>query len=48
MIFPAPPANCSGFYYTVRPGDSLFSIAQRFGVPISALIAANPQILTLI
>lgn len=44
MIFPAPPANCSGFYYTVRPGDSLFAISQRFGVSLAALIAANPQI----
>lgn len=44
MLFPPPPAQCSGFYYTVKPGDSLFSIAQRFGVPLPALIAANPQI----
>lgn len=44
MLFPAPPANCSGFYYTVRPGDTMFTIAQRFGVPLPALIAANPQI----
>lgn len=44
MIFPPPPANCSGFYYTVQPGDSLFTISQRFGVPLNQLIAANPQI----
>ncbi|NLY11822.1 MAG: SafA/ExsA family spore coat assembly protein [Firmicutes bacterium] len=35
---------CSGFLYTVQPGDTMFFIAQRFGVPLQALIAANPQI----
>ena len=38
---PCPPGT---FAYTVRPGDSMFSIAQRFGVCLNALIAANPQI----
>lgn len=41
---PPPPQFCTGFYYTVVPGDSLFIIAQRFGVSLPALIAANPQI----
>ena len=41
-----PPGQCppGTFAYTVRPGDSMFSIAQRFGVSLNALIAANPQI----
>jgi spore coat assembly protein SafA len=30
--------------YTVRHGDTLSAIAQRFGVSLSALEAANPQI----
>ena len=41
------PASCpSGFQaqYTVRPGDSMFSIAQMFGVSLQALINANPHI----
>ncbi len=41
------PASCpSGFQgqYTVQPGDSMFTIAQRFGVSLNALIAANPHI----
>ncbi len=41
------PASCSpGFQgrYTVRAGDSMFLIAQRFGVSLNALIAANPHI----
>ncbi|EPY08446.1 class I chitinase [Paenibacillus alvei TS-15] len=27
--------------YVVRPGDSLFTIASRYGVPVSSLIQAN-------
>ena len=44
----APPVGPDpGFtpaQYLVRPGDSLFSIAQQFGVGLNKLIAANPQI----
>ena len=41
-----PPGGCppGTFAYTVRPGDSMWSIAQRFGVSLDALIRANPQI----
>lgn len=42
--FPPPPPFCSGFIYTVQPGDTMFLIAQRFGVSLDALIAANPQL----
>jgi spore coat assembly protein SafA len=41
------PVKCpKGFraQYTVHPGDSMFSIAQLFGVSLQALISANPQI----
>ncbi len=51
LIFPGqivcvPEFTCppNTFSYTVQPGDSMFSIAQRFGVSLNALIAANPQI----
>lgn len=30
--------------YVVQPGDTMFSIAQRFGIPLHTLIQANPQI----
>lgn len=30
--------------YIVQPGDSLFAIAQKFNVTLTALIAANPQL----
>ncbi|NMB02065.1 MAG: SafA/ExsA family spore coat assembly protein [Firmicutes bacterium] len=41
-----PPQQCppGTFAYTVQPGDTMFTIAQRFGVSLNALIAANPQI----
>ncbi len=39
-----PPPECSGFLYTVRPGDTLFIIANRFGVRLQDLINANPQL----
>src|SRR5690554_1930005 len=39
-----PPFCPQGQLYTVMAGDTLFFIAQRFGVSLSALIAANPQI----
>ncbi|CEP67645.1 Spore coat assembly protein SafA [Moorella glycerini] len=39
------PVPCpGGFYYTVQPGDSMYSIAQKFNVSLDALIAANPQV----
>lgn len=34
-----PPAG--GFYYVVQYGDTLNSIAARFGVPVQSIIAAN-------
>ncbi|MEW6080479.1 MAG: SafA/ExsA family spore coat assembly protein [Bacillota bacterium] len=43
-VSPAPPACPGGFLYTVRRGDTLFTIAQRFGVSLQAIIRANPQI----
>lgn len=39
------PLPCfGGSIYVIRPGDTLFSIAGRFGIPLAALLAANPQI----
>ena len=41
------PASCPpgfGGRYTVQPGDTMFLIAQRFGVSLDALVAANPHI----
>lgn len=39
---PATPSCPDGTLYTVRAGDTLRRIAQRFGVTLDALMAANP------
>ena len=41
----APTPHCpNGFLYTIRPGDTLFLLSQRFNVSVQAIIAANPGI----
>jgi len=41
---PEPSACPGGFTYTVQPGDTMFRIANRYGVSLQALIQSNPQI----
>jgi len=41
---PEPPACIGGTIYTIRPGDTMFRIANRYGVNLIDLINANPQI----
>jgi LysM repeat protein len=38
------PMQTGGGTYVVRPGDTLGSIAARYGISLGALLAANPQI----
>ncbi len=40
---PVPPCP-NGFYYSIRPGDTYFSISNQFGISIDALIRANPGV----
>ena len=41
---PTPTITCPGPTYTVRPGDTLFSLARTLGTTVSAILAANPGI----
>ncbi len=43
MAPPMPPCP-NGFYYTIRAGDTLFALSQRFNVPVQEIINANPGI----
>ncbi|GEM_PF-513634 len=36
--------KCDGQLYTVKAGDTLFSISRNFGMTIDEILAANPQI----
>lgn len=35
---------CQGTAYTIRRGDSFYLVAQRFGIPLSTLLEANPGV----
>lgn len=39
----APEQSC-GFYHYVQHGQTLSQIAWRYGVPVTAIMRANPQI----
>lgn len=42
---PGPPEMSPGrLEYVVQPGDTMFLIAKRYGIPLDVLIRANPQI----
>lgn len=42
---PLPPACPGGTIVTVAPGETMSSIARRFGLGLQQLIAANPQVI---
>lgn len=43
-IAPTPPPLPTPFVYTVAQGDTLSGIASKYGLTISELLKANPQI----
>lgn len=34
--------SCSGIVYTIKEGDTLYSISGRFQVPVALILRANP------
>ena len=38
------PLECDGFLYTIKQGDTLYSISQREQISLDKIIAANSQI----
>lgn len=47
ICIPKPPATppCdNGIHYIIKSGDTFYSIANRFGITLSSLEAANPHI----
>ncbi|MCL6589624.1 MAG: LysM peptidoglycan-binding domain-containing protein [Firmicutes bacterium] len=43
-VAPTPGPCPGGFLYTIRAGETFFSIARRFGIAVPALAAANPGV----
>ncbi len=37
-------SRCNGMVYTVKAGDTLYSIGQEYGVPVWVLLRANENI----
>lgn len=33
---------CNGIIYVIKPGDTLFKIGQRYGIPAAKILRANP------
>lgn len=45
ICIPRPGTSCAnGTAYTIQRGDSFYLIAQRFGIPLANLLAANPGV----
>ena len=36
--------QCQGFLHTIQKGDTLYLLSRRYGVPLWAILLANPYI----
>jgi LysM repeat protein len=44
LLADTPLPSPTPFTYTIQAGDTMSALAQKFGVPLDALIAANPNV----
>ena len=35
---------CNGIVYVIKPGDTLYKLSQRYGIPTTKILRANPYI----
>ena len=42
-VSPIPPCP-NGFYYTIKTGDTIYGLSQRFNVSVQEILYANPGI----
>ncbi|ACV62122.1 Peptidoglycan-binding LysM [Desulfofarcimen acetoxidans DSM 771] len=43
-VKPVPGKCQGGFLYSIKPGDTFYNLANRFGIAVDSLIAANPGV----
>ncbi|MCR4427629.1 MAG: LysM peptidoglycan-binding domain-containing protein [Firmicutes bacterium] len=41
---PGPPGCPGGRFYIIRPGDTFYALARRFGTTVDAIARANPGV----
>jgi LysM repeat protein len=35
-------SSCNGIVYVIKPGDTLYRISLRYGIPLALILRANP------
>ncbi len=36
--------SCNGIVYVIKPGDTLYQISIRYGIPLALILRANPYV----
>jgi LysM repeat protein len=37
-------SSCNGIVYVIKPGDTLYQISLRYGIPLALILRANPYV----
>lgn len=35
-------SSCNGVVYVIKPGDTLYKVSLRYGIPLALILRANP------